>query len=209
MVVRFLISTSLSCRLLCQIYLPAITGLVPDQMVRAIAAFLKFGYIVRKSVIGESDLDAIDDAVRCFHLEREIFKEIGVRDHFSLPRQHSMVHYRALIEMFGVPNGLCSSITESRHIKAVKEPWRRSNRFEALGQMLVTNQRLDKLAAARLVFTQKGMLDGPLVLQGKVHDVATVDPLDGDEQDEAQAVEGDKSVYDVRLARKPGKQYVL
>ena len=178
-------------------------------MVRAIAAFLKFGYIVRKSVIGESDLDAIDDAVRCFHLEREIFKEIGVRDHFSLPRQHSMVHYRALIEMFGVPNGLCSSITESRHIKAVKEPWRRSNRFEALGQMLVTNQRLDKLAAARLVFTQKGMLDGPLVLQGKVHDVATVDPLDGDEQDEAQAVEGDKSVYDVRLARKPGKQYVL
>ncbi|KAI9567640.1 hypothetical protein HD554DRAFT_2322505 [Boletus coccyginus] len=180
---------------LMKVYLPAITGLVPDPMVHAIAAFLEFGYTVRKSVINESDLDAIDNAVQCFHHERKIFKEVGVREHFSLPRQHSMVHYRTLIEMFGVPNGLCSSITESRHIKAVKEPWRRSNRFEALGQMLVTNQRLDKLAAARLVFTQKGMLDGPPVLQGIVHNVATVDRRD-EEEDEAQAIEGDKSVYD-------------
>ncbi|KAI9453725.1 hypothetical protein HD554DRAFT_2036900, partial [Boletus coccyginus] len=77
-------------------------------------------------------------------------------------------------------------------------------RFEALGQMLVTNQRLDKLAAACLVFTQKGMLDGPPVLQGIVHNVATVDRRD-EEEDEAQAIEGDKSVYDVRLARKPGE----
>ena len=91
-------------------------------MVRVIAVFLDFCYIARKSVIKEKDLDAIDDAVCRFHLEQEIFKDIGVREHFSLPCQHSMVHYRMLIEMFGVLNGLCSSITESHHIKAVKEP---------------------------------------------------------------------------------------
>jgi len=64
---------------------------------------------------------------------------------------------RSLIREFGAPNGLCSSITESKHIKAVKEPWRRSSRFEALGQMLLTNQRLDKLAAARVDFKARGM----------------------------------------------------
>jgi len=42
----------------------------------------------------------------------------------------------------------------------VKEPWRRSSRFEALSQMLLTNQRLDKLAAARADFTERGMLEG-------------------------------------------------
>jgi hypothetical protein len=42
----------------------------------------------------------------------------------------------------------------------VKEPWRRSSRFEALGQMLLTNQRLDKLAAARVDFADHGMLKG-------------------------------------------------
>jgi hypothetical protein len=174
----FLTSISLSRRFFGQVYLPAITGLVPERMVRAIAAFLEFGYIMRKLVISESDLDAIDNAVWRFHLKREIFKEVGVRDHFSLPRQHSMVHYHTLIEMFGVPNELCSSIMESQHISAVKEPWHRSNQFEALGQMLVTNQRLDKLAAARLEFRRKGMLDGPSVLpvQGRAHDVTTVDP---------------------------------
>jgi hypothetical protein len=77
-----------------------------------------------------------------------------------MPRQHSIMHYHALIRLFGAPNGLCSSITESKHIRAVKEPWRRSNRNEALGQLLVTNQRLDQLAAARTDFSQRGMLNG-------------------------------------------------
>jgi hypothetical protein len=63
------------------------------------------------------------------------------------PRQHSLSHYCLLITEFGAPNGLCSSITESKHIKAVKEPWRRSHHHEALSQMLLTNQHLDKLAA--------------------------------------------------------------
>ena len=38
-----------------------------------------------------------------------------------------------------------TSITENKHIFAAKKPWRRSSRFEALGQMLLTNQRLEKL----------------------------------------------------------------
>ena len=71
-----------------------------------------------------------------------------------------MVHYPALIRLFGAPNGLCSSITESKHITAVKVPWRRSNRNQPLGQMLMTNQRSDKLAAARIDFTERGMLQG-------------------------------------------------
>ncbi|KAH9039148.1 hypothetical protein EDB85DRAFT_2072572 [Lactarius pseudohatsudake] len=47
----------------------------------------------------------------------------------------------------------------AKHIKAVKEPWRRSNRNKPLKQILITNQRLDKLMAARIDFTQREMLD--------------------------------------------------
>jgi hypothetical protein len=63
-----------------------------------------------------------------------------------------MTHYSMLIRLFGAPNGLCSSITESKHIPAVKNSYQRSNRYQALLQMLLTNQRLDKLAAARADF---------------------------------------------------------
>ena len=45
----------------------------------------------------------------------------------------------------------------------MKEPWRRSNRFDALSQMHLTNQCLDKLAAARVDFADRGMLQGTCV----------------------------------------------
>ncbi|KAH9031532.1 hypothetical protein EDB85DRAFT_2074105 [Lactarius pseudohatsudake] len=86
------------------------------------------------------------------------FCYIARHNDFSLPRQHSMHHYPDMIRLFGAPNSLCSSIMEAKHIKAVKEPWRRSNRNKPLKQMLLTNQRLDKLMAARIDFTHRGML---------------------------------------------------
>lgn len=130
-------------------------------MVQAIRAFLEFCYIARRNVHDTHSLTALEDALQQFHHHREIFRTSGIRANgFNLPRQHSLNHYIKLIRAFGAPNGLCSSITESKHIKAVKEPWRRSSRFEALRQMLLTNQRLDKLAAARADFASRGMLAG-------------------------------------------------
>ena len=150
---------------LLQVYLPAIEGYVSEEMVQAIRAFLEFCYIARRDVHDTNSLAALQDALHRFHHHRDIFRTSGIRvNGFNLPRQHSLLHYFKLIRAFGAPNGLCSSITESKHIKAVKEPWRRSNRFEALGQMLLINQRLDKLAATRTHFASCGMLDGTHLL---------------------------------------------
>lgn len=107
----------------------------------------------------EAHLSELENALARFYESRQIFETAGVRPNgISLPRQHALAHYPALIRLFGAPNGLCSSITESKHIRAVKEPWRRSNRNQPLGQMLVTNQRLDQLAAAQTDFVHRGML---------------------------------------------------
>ena len=135
-------------------------------MVMALQAFLDFCYIVRRDVHDTQSLKALEDALDHFHKHCQIFQTTGVRlDGFNLPRSHAAVHYLYLIRAFGAPNGLCSSITESKHIKAVKEPWRRSSRWNALKQMLTTNSRLDKLAAARVDFASRGMLEGT-VLEG-------------------------------------------
>ena len=100
-------------------------------------------------------------ALADFHELRQIFVETGVRpDGFGQPRQHSLVHYTESIEKFGSPNGLCSSITESKHIDAVKRTWRRSNRNNPIGQMVRTLVRLSKIAAARVEFGLRGMLHG-------------------------------------------------
>ncbi len=126
----------------------------------------------------------IDETVARYHHEREIFRDVGVcPDGFSLPRQHSVVHYRHLIQDFGVPNGLCSSITESKHIKAVKEPWRRSSQFNVLSQILLINERLDKLAAARVNFEARSMLDG------SIFGASAEEKQGGDEDDVSRSVD--------------------
>lgn len=141
-------------------YLPALEGYVPVDMLRAFRAFLEFCYIVRHEVITEGTLQSLREALERYHHYRKIFVETGcTTSGFALPRQHSMVHYFDLIRLFGAPNGLCSSITESKHSKAVKGPWRRSNRYNPLGQVLYINQRLDKLAAMRVDFTERGMIE--------------------------------------------------
>ena len=137
-----------------------IKGHVPEDIVHMLCAFLEFCYLVRHNVLTAKDLDDLDEVLVRFYQHHEIFKTAGVVTTFSLPRQHSMKHYKQLIRWFGVPNGLCSSITESKHVKAVKRPYWHMNKYQALGQMLIINQRLDKLAASCIDFERQGMLQG-------------------------------------------------
>ena len=161
-----------------------------------LTAFLDFCYLVRRSVHTEATLHETDEALARFHEHHQIFEKEGVRpEGLSLPCQHSLVHYKTVIQLFGSPYGLCSSITESKHIKAVKEPWWRSSHYKALGQMLLTNQRLDKLAASKVDFIARGMLSGPLPALGLV--LEAVEDEDGDEDD---MVAGPRVMAEVFLA---------
>ena len=165
-------------------------GFVPRDIIRCFTAYLDFCYIARASVFTQLTLDRLDDALKRFHKFRQVFQRVGVRDPssagFSLPRQHSMTHYRRHIENFGAPNGLCSSITESKHITAVKRPWRRSSRYNAIHQIMETNRRSEKLTAAPAVFTTHGMLDSPTWQPCFPHPV----PSNNDEDQSGPAEEG-------------------
>ncbi len=151
-----------------------------------------------------------------FHRLRPIFEEVGVRpDGFSLPRQHALVHYVRAIQLFGSPNGLCSSITESRHITAVKKPWRRSNRRLALGQILKTLVRLNKIAALRVDLARRGVLVGSVynhairaagLEDGRDPDLI-IDERYREEADAAAVAEPYSESTTMRLASSPGKSH--
>ncbi|KAJ7697723.1 hypothetical protein B0H17DRAFT_1197375 [Mycena rosella] len=198
---------------LVKVYLPAIEGHVPAQMLRTFSAFLDFCYLVRRNIVNEATLLDIDAALAWYHSERKIFEESRVcLNGFCLPHQHSLTHYRYLIQEFGAPNGLCSSITESKHIKAVKEPWRCSSRYEALGQMLTINDRLNKLAAARVDFIERGMLLGPMAraLAASVPAAPAEPPQPGPEEDEDDDLSGSDErdiLGEVKLACSPIHHY--
>jgi len=143
-----------------QVYISAIKGHVPDNMVECVAAFMEVCYLVRQDKISTMDLEMIDKEIIRFHRLRQVFIDTGVHVSVSLPRQHALVHYPESIVLFGLPNGLCSSITEAKHIKAVKEPWRRSSRNNTLPQMVEMVSHMEKMVALKVIFTQLGMLRG-------------------------------------------------
>ena len=68
------------------------------EVVRTFRAFLEFCYIARRSVLTEDDLGKLKDALTRFHRYQSIFVTDGVCEKgISLPRQHALVHYHALI----------------------------------------------------------------------------------------------------------------
>ncbi|KAI0365599.1 hypothetical protein BV20DRAFT_1038871 [Pilatotrama ljubarskyi] len=149
---------------LMKIFLLAIAHHVPPQMVQCITTFLDWCYLARRSEHDTFTLAAMDEVLARFYKLRKIFEDVDIRpDGFALPRQHALVHYTHSIRLFGSPNGLCSSITESRHITAVKRPWRESNRNNPLGQILRTLTHLAKLAAAHVEFGRHNMLYGDVL----------------------------------------------
>ncbi|KAH9954257.1 hypothetical protein BJV74DRAFT_880185 [Russula compacta] len=186
-------------KVLTKVYLAAIAGHVPSEMVKCPLALLDFCYIARCNALTSDDLDELQDALTRFHHHRKVFiGTAGVNgDQISLPRQHALMHYLHSIRLFGSPNGLCSSITESKHIKAVKEPWR------------LTIARLDKLASARRVFYQLGMMEGTtslysaMIRRGELPQpkaLADGNRSDDDDDDDVGPVRGLKSLSSIELA---------
>ncbi|KAG2140331.1 hypothetical protein BD769DRAFT_1384083 [Suillus cothurnatus] len=108
---------------LMKVYLPALEGYVPTDIIRTFCALLEFCYLVRCNIITETSLNEIDDAVAHFHQYSEIFKDTEIVSTFSLSRQHSIKHYNTLIRLFGAPNGLCLSIMEkgTKHAQSIPE----------------------------------------------------------------------------------------
>ncbi|KAG1815846.1 hypothetical protein DFJ58DRAFT_720308 [Suillus subalutaceus] len=143
---------------LMKVFISAIEDHIHEDIICCFHALLEFCYLVQCNVITEDTLNQIKDALTCFH--RQLFLDLGIISTLSLPCQHSMSHYADMIRLFGSPNGLCSSIMESKHIKA----------HNALGQMLMSNQCLDKLAASHVDFSAQGMLAGT-VLSNAIDDL--------------------------------------
>src|ERR1700728_4395118 len=192
-------------------------------MVQCISAFINCCYIVRRNAITTSDIARFRQYLTDFHRLRQIFITTGVRTNISLPRQHALMHYPNAIERFGSPNGTCTSQTEAKHKKAVKEPWRRSNRKKPLHQMIMTITRLDKLTALRRVFRQRGMLVGsvadymtqqfigetpPILPWGGVADSSDASDSDDEDSDDIEPVAGPQASTNVWLASRHRMYYV-
>ncbi|KAK7438087.1 hypothetical protein VKT23_018253 [Stygiomarasmius scandens] len=201
---------------LMKVYIAAIAGYVPSSMVKAVSTFLDFCYLARRNAHTSDNLKTLEDLLEQFHHYRKIFIETGVRETISLPRQHALMHYPRGIRLFGSPNGLCTSITESKHIEAVKDTWRRSSRHNALDQMVQSITRTDKLVAMRRRLHRQGMMWGTTTAYEILMRDGELPPENVDENEEENEadegldlgpVSGPATTGSVHLAATPARGY--
>ncbi|KAJ3792476.1 hypothetical protein GGU11DRAFT_819026 [Lentinula aff. detonsa] len=167
---------------LMKVYVAAIAGYVPEDMLRAVATFMDFCYLARRNSHTPDDLHNMELTLDRFHCARQSFIIVGVRE-------------------------ICSSITESKHIQAVKETWRRSSRFNALDQMLQSITRLDKLKMMHSRLKTRHMMASVMGGELPWEEEAEIDDNELGENDDLGPAAGPRTMSSVHLASKPAEGY--
>lgn len=120
-------------------------GKSPVRLVQAVRALLDFVYLAQYPLHSTESLDALEDALEEFHRNKEIFVELGIREHFHFPKLHFLRHYRMLIERLGTADNFNTEFTERLHIDFSKDAYRASNKKDEFPQMALWLERKEKV----------------------------------------------------------------
>ncbi|PPQ73617.1 hypothetical protein CVT26_010525 [Gymnopilus dilepis] len=115
------------------------------RLVRTVRAALDFLYLAKYPIHTSETLAKLDEALLAFHANRDVFIDLGVRDHFNIPKLHYMGHYRFFIEQFGTPDNFNTEYTERLHIDLAKDAYRASNHKDEYPQMTAWLDRKEKV----------------------------------------------------------------
>ncbi|KAF9037930.1 hypothetical protein BJ165DRAFT_1416773 [Panaeolus papilionaceus] len=92
----------------------------------------------------------------------DYFIRLGCREHFNIPKFHSLLHYVESIKTFGTTDNYNTEMFERLHIDYAKNGWRASNKRNAFPQMIqyLTRQenKLVKLSVVSLILTRSVLL---------------------------------------------------
>lgn len=128
-----------------KVFIGAIAGGVDPEVIRPARAVVDFIYYAHFAVQTQTSLECLDSAWKMFHETKSIFVNLGIREHFNIPKLHSMSHYVASIQMLGTTDGTNTENSERSHIDFVKVAYRASNKKDFTSQMTKWLDRQNKI----------------------------------------------------------------
>ena len=69
------------------------------------------------------------------HTNKGIFVQLGQRNHFNIPKIHSMIDYVEMIKSRGAGDGFNTETSEQLHINLAKNAFRATNQHDYSAQM--------------------------------------------------------------------------
>lgn len=120
-------------------------GLSNARLLRCVRAIMDFLYYSQYPVHTDTTLELMQDALNRFHTNKEIFIDLGVRDHFNIPKVHFLSHYIDLITLFGTTDNFNTQYTERLHIDYAKDAYAATNKKDEFTQMTTWLERKEKI----------------------------------------------------------------
>ena len=105
------------------------------QFICSACALLDLLRLAKYPIHSNSTLQLLTDALACFHTNRDIFINLGIRTQFNLPKLHYMSHYVELVKYFGTTDNFDTQYTERLHIDIPKYSYGATNHKDEYEQM--------------------------------------------------------------------------
>ena len=114
-------------------------------LVRAVCALMDFTFIAQYPVHTGETVEFMEDALLRYHENLSIFRDLGLRRHFNLPKLHFASHYGDLVKLFGTTDNFNTENTERLHIDIAKDAYEATNHKDEFSQMTVWQERKEKI----------------------------------------------------------------
>ena len=115
------------------------------RLVGAVRALLDFLYLAQYPIHTDTTLELLDDALKRFHDNKEVFVDLGLRDGFNIPKLHFASHYLTLIKLYGTTDNTNTEYTERLHIDLAKDAYDATNCKHEFMQMTTWLERKEKI----------------------------------------------------------------
>lgn len=128
-----------------KVLLSLLVGRVNSRVLKAVRGLLDFVYYAQYEVHSDATLVDMRQALSTFHRNKGALIELGAREHFNIPKLHSLIHYVDAIIQVGCLDGVNTENSERLHIDLAKKAYRASSRREYYSQMTTWLQRQEAI----------------------------------------------------------------
>ncbi|KAG0691741.1 Zn-finger domain-containing protein [Suillus ampliporus] len=174
-----------------------------DRVLVVARSILDFSYYAQLQIHTAESLEALQAALAGFHANKDVLKELAIRDHFNIPKLHQLTHYARSISLFGAADGFNTELPERLHIDFAKEAYRASNKRDYEQQMVLWLQRQEA------VFSRGRYLDWLLQEPAGGMDSRSHSISDSDSESDSTSEESEAAITRATPANKFAATHIL
>ncbi|KAF7359581.1 hypothetical protein MVEN_00681800 [Mycena venus] len=129
-----------------RVFVGVLAGAVSAPVLTVVKSLIDFFFYAQFQSHTSATLDALQASLDTFHSHKNILIQLGIREHFNIPKIHSLQHYVGAIRSLGTADGYSTEAPERLHIEFAKRAYQSSNKRDYTAQMTLWLQRQEAFA---------------------------------------------------------------